>query len=479
MTVRELRSTKRRVLFRAFRPCRPPHHSPSAPFQEPPVPPALDDPLFPAHLWQPLPRPAGGVAPTPILRRDDARHDADGADGPQLLRREGERALVRFRHTAKAANAVALQVNGWWRPAPSDACELRPLGDGRWEGVVDVPADWRASYGVVEHHGTGEPPWRSAGMRAPGAPVVPDPSNPRGHRAGRGGALRSLVTLPDDGPFTPGATGVDGPGPEVRTLAAPAHGPRTRWWASRPGDPGCEELAAETPLPLLILTDGAQHVEHLHTPALLARGVAAGVLPPLAAVFLDSGPRRGEVLGVPGGHARWIAEQLVPGLRAQGLGTGPGRVRITAEASHTIVAGSSFGGLTALFAAARAPQLIGAVIAQSVSLWRYPDGALVEPLRRAAARSAAPLRLRLHVGRFEGDMPARSRALHDALVAGTGPGAANGSAADAELRTGADAVGGAGDVGAAPEVSLALHSGGHDWAWWQPTMLHELAALLR
>ena len=248
MTVRELRSTKRRVLFRAFRPCRPPHHSPSAPFQEPPVPPVLDDPLFPAHLWQPLPRPVGGVAPTPILRRDDARHDADGADGPQLLRREGERALVRFRHTAKAANAVALQVNGWWRPAPSDACELRPLGDGRWEGVVDVPADWRASYGVVEHHGTGEPPWRSAGMRAPGAPVVPDPSNPRGHRAGRGGALRSLVTLPDDGPFTPGATGVDGPGPEVRTLAAPAHGPRTRWWASRPGDPGCEELAAETPL---------------------------------------------------------------------------------------------------------------------------------------------------------------------------------------------------------------------------------------
>src|SRR5699024_12548072 len=159
----------------------------------------------------------------------------------------------------------------------------------------------------------------------------------------------------------------------------------------------CEELAAETPLPLLILTDGARHGEHLHAPALLARGVAAGVRPPLAAVCLDSGPRRGEVLGVPGGHARWIAEQLVPGLRAQGLGTGPGRVRITAEASHTIVAGSSFGGLTALFAAARAPQLIGAAVAPSVSPRRYPDGALVEPLRRAAARSAAPLRLRLPV----------------------------------------------------------------------------------
>lgn len=365
---------------------------------------------------------------------------------------------MRIRHTAEAASAVALQASGWWHPSPADACELRPQGNGRWEGVFEVPADWRASYGFAVHRGPGEPPWRSAGMKAPGVEVVPDPGNPRRHRAGRGGAARSVIALPDDAPFAPSAAETEGPGPRVLPLASPSDGPRTRWWASRPGDAGCEGLDPEAPLPLLILTDGAQHVEHLDTPTLLARGVAAGVLPPLAAVFVDSGPQRGEVLGVPGGHARWIAEQLVPSLRAYGLGTGRGRARVlvTADPARTIVTGSSFGGLTALFAVARAPQLIGAVIAQSVSLWRYPAGALTAPLLRAAARSTSgPLRLRLQVGRYEGDMPARSRALHEGLVTG------------------------AAQHGTALDVTLDAHSGGHDWAWWQPTMLHEVAALLR
>lgn len=29
------------------------------------------------------------------------------------------------------------------------------------------------------------------------------------------------------------------------------------------------------------------------------------------------------------------------------------------------------------------------------------------------------------------------------------------------------------------DATLAVHSGGHDWAWWQPAMLWELSALLR
>ena len=52
-------------------------------------------------------------------------------------------------------------------------------------------------------------------------------------------------------------------------------------------------------------------------------------------------------------------------------------------------------------------------------------------------------------------MLSRSRALHEALVTG------------------------AAQHGTALDISLSTHSGGHDWAWWQPTMLHEVAALLR
>ena len=168
----------------------------------------------------------------------------------------------------------------------------------------------------------------------------------------------------------------------MHTLATGADEPTTRWWAARPGDPGCEDLDLAEPLPLLIVTDGLQHVDQLGTPARLRRGIAAGLLLLLAAVFVESGPDRAEVLGVPGGHARWIAEQLVPRLRQEGLADGIGPVTLTEEAERTVVTGSSFGGLTALFAVARAPQLIGTAIAQSVSLWALRGG--------GAGRAAAP-----------------------------------------------------------------------------------------
>lgn len=43
----------------------------------------------------------------------------------------------------------------------------------------------------------------------------------------------------------------------------------------------------------------------------------------------------------------------------------------------------------------------------------------------------------------------------------------------ADARALADALDGSG-----AEVTLDLHSGGHDWAWWQPALLHDLAAEL-
>ena len=413
------------------------------------MPSPADDPLFPDAHWQPLPRAGGVEEPVPIVRRaEQSRKPPE--PGPQILSREGDHALVRFRHRVPAASAVALQANGWWRPEPVEACDLRPTGDGWWEGTFEVPADWRVSYGFAVHHDENAPPWWDTGLKTPGAEVVHDPANPRQHVGTRGGAPRSLFSVPEDAPFTldASAQGTAAEAPLQELPRRPGE-PRTLWWAPRPGDPGCEDLEAGADLPLLIVTDGLQHTG-LHTPELLARGVAAGALPPLVAVFVDSTAQRGEALGVPGGQARWIAEELVPRLRAEGLGTGPGRVQVTGEAARTVVTGASFGGLTALFAVARAPQRIGAAIAQSVSLWRYREGALVEPLRRAAR--AHPLRLRLHAGRFEGSMPAMAQELCEALTSEEIEGL---------------------------EISLAVHSGGHDWAWWQPAMLHELATLLR
>jgi enterochelin esterase family protein len=192
----------------------------------------------------------------------------------------------------------------------------------------------------------------------------------------------------------------------------------------------------DSPL-LLVVTDGETHVERLGTPAVLARLVEDGLLPPLRAVFVDAQPERSHQLGLPGGQARWIAEDLVPGLQERGLAS--------ADPRRVVVTGSSFGGLTALFALARAPHAIGTVSAQSVSLWRFPRGALVEPL--AAALRAAPRtpRIRLHGGRYEGTMAPRAAELVEAVAARTGV-----------------------------RIPLRLHSGGHDWAWWHPALLEDL-----
>lgn len=188
------------------------------------------------------------------------------------------------------------------------------------------------------------------------------------------------------------------------------------------------------------------------TPGLLATATREGRLPPVIAVFIDAWPNRAEQLGVPGGQAAWIVEKLLPTLHRQGL-TDPttGEYwRIDPDPRRTILTGASFGGLTALFAFAEAPELCSSVSAQSVSLWRYQTGAFTEFLAAAASRVGVHnARVRLHAGRYEGDMASDAatltRALHDV---------ANWT------------------------VPLVIHEGGHDWAWWQQAMLDDVTGFL-
>ncbi|MFC0674751.1 alpha/beta hydrolase [Brachybacterium hainanense] len=424
--------------------------------------PAASPPLFPAALWEPLPRPADRGAPLRIPRAAAAPEvlpaGARLREGPQVLGPASAEGmlLVRFRHRAPEARAVALQASGWWRVDPVDACDLQAAGSSWWEGTFVVPAQWRATYAFLEHLGPGDPPWWKEGLRLPAARWGTGPGEAAGaavrlsHGAVRGGR-RPVVSLPDDGPFGPVTGRVS---PTLHTLERGAEEPAVHLWISEssglgsleavaraaaggPGGPGSAARAVAE-LPLLIVLDGFDHADRLGTPARLERAVRERALPPLVAVFVDSGPRRAEVLGVPGGHARWIAEVLLPRLRERGLG---------ADASRTVITGSSFGGLTSLFALALAPGRIGAAIAQSVSLWRYPEGALLAPLREATAGRGS--RLRLQAGTFEGTMAQDAERLVAALRAG-----------------GADA-------------SLEVVPGGHDWAWWQPLALRELARLLR
>lgn len=384
------------------------------------------DPLFPATAWTPLPRPPGTPQPVAVDRV------GPGEAAPP------DRTLVRFTHHAPHARAVALQANGWWNPDPPRACDLDPVGDGWFTGTFAVPHDWCCSYGFLEHDGPGDPPWWTRGLKSPGVEVVPDRTSPRRHSAGRGGT-RSLLDLMEDAPEPVGPQPAMHVGTSLNKNGGDGEDePGWQWCIlGRPAE------TAQTPLPLLVLTDAEAH-HRLGTPGRLHAEVAAGRLPPLAVVLVDAGPQRSEQLGVPGAQARWIATTLVPALQD---GTGDLPRPIDTDPCRTVVTGSSFGSLTALFALARAPRRIGTVIAQSTSLWRFPAGALLAPLTRAFAENPR-IRLRLQAGHYEGDMPARSAALVDGLT-----------------EHGVDAA-------------LQVHSGGHDWAWWQPRMIDELALLL-
>lgn len=291
-----------------------------------------------------------------------------------------------------------------------------------------MPEDWQVSYRFVEHRGDDDPQWWERGLRDPGGVAVPDATHPLCHAAGRG-QLASVLRLPAaDRAWLAGAET-----PEVRPCR-PAGSPWQCWsWTSAEGGDD---------LPLLVVTDGRAYVEELGTHRVLQAAVDGGVLPPLAALFVDSGPDRADDLGVPGGQARWIGQELVPSLRREGLHGG----RITTDPGRTVVCGSSFGGLTALFAVARTPDVVAAAVVQSPSFWRYPEGALVPPL--LAADRGHPLRLRLQAGTEEGLVPA-AEAVTAALVEG-----------------GVDA-------------SLEPRSGGHDWAWWLPGIVDGAADLLR
>lgn len=340
-------------------------------------------------------------------------HVEDRADGA---------AIVRFWHRAPAARAVALAASGWRWPDPPDACDLQPAGGGWWTAAFRVPDDWQSGYEIVEHRGELPPPWHRHGLHG-GPRAAREPDDAR--RVGARGVVRLVEGRAWLDSHAPGADG------GVETLTPRAEGePRVRIRRAADGS---------RPVPLVVFFDGEAHVDRLATPAVLDAARREGAVPGVALAFVDAGPRRAESLGVPGEQAEWVARALVPRLHDEGV-LGP------VSRERTVVVGSSFGGLSALFALMQARGAIAAAIAQSVSFWRYDARRLGETVAKAYPEGA---RLRLHAGRYEGDGPERGAALAARLAE------------------------------AGHDAGMRVVTGGHDWTWWVPEAIEELGRLLR
>jgi enterochelin esterase family protein len=155
--------------------------------------------------------------------------------------------------------------------------------------------------------------------------------------------------------------------------------------------------AEAAPCGLLVLFDGLVYINDIPTPTILDNLLADGAIPPLIMVSVCSldGETRERELACHPPFVQFPTDELLPWMRQ--------RYPITTRPDHTIIGGSSYGGMAALFAGLGRPDVFGNVLAQSGAAWWRPDG---DPeaewlARQFAASERLPLRFALDVGLFE------------------------------------------------------------------------------
>ncbi|MET0417759.1 MAG: alpha/beta hydrolase-fold protein [Actinoplanes sp.] len=304
-------------------------------------------------------------------------------------------------------------VRAWWG---IDVPLTRQPGTDLWAGSEVFPTDLRTTY-CLTHNGAEVAPPDASGV----GPSHVDARNP----------LR--LHFPAD-PADP--TDEEG---WLSVLALP-DAPGEPWLAPRPGVPagtvtetvlnsralgGDRRIAVYRPaglptegLPVLVVFDGFLARRVLNIPTVLDNLIAADRIPPMTALFVSNfAATRDDDLRPADGVLGFAAGELMPWARER-LGAG-------LDGRANIVAGASRGGLAATWLGLRAPDVFGAVIAQSGSFW-WPTPAEGEPgwlIREVPRRPVSDVRFYLDVGQREtvpgpGGAPSQltvCRAMRDAL----------------------------------------------------------------
>ena len=175
--------------------------------------------------------------------------------------------------------------------------------------------------------------------------------------------------------------------------------------------------ASSRMLPLVLLFDGESYITDVAAPDMLDNMIGGAVIPPVVVAFVDTQGTRDADLQPNENYQRFIAEDLVPWLRKH--------YRIAKDPRLNVVAGSSFGGLAAVYTAFVHPEIFGNVLSQSGSFWWSPTylqdvapspnaGWMVKKFAESAPKS---LRFYMSVGLWEGaGMLSGNRILHSVLT---------------------------------------------------------------
>lgn len=318
-----------------------------------------------AQLWQ-------QVTSTPLLEADPTQ--------------EGKY-LVTFLWRG-AAQRVLLFVNRLTDEKNlADSYMRRLPGTDTWYLTYRMDGDWRASYCFLPAPAAAQAPWLQGSqvrLRQALDGGLPDPHNPV-TCTNRRGFVQSVVSLPlapawplgewpvfsDDaagaGRFDGGGLGAGRGDADAGSLdagrldvVADLDSLGRQIWVYTPAS-----ISRPQSYPVLLVLDGEVWLKRHHLHLALAQLMDAGLIAPAYIVFIDSGgtEQRWQELGdSESDFGRYLSGPLLNWLKTH--------YAISPNPADRVVIGQSLGALTVLRTLVGYPQLIGAGISQSASLWQ-------------------------------------------------------------------------------------------------------------
>ena len=271
-----------------------------------------------------------------------------------------------------------------------------------WHWQTQLPASWRGSYCLMPDKQaesfSGEPDmyalrnwWRAKFPAAQSDPL----NHLRGWSGGRGMGV-SPLHMPQAPDQQAWQAVDDGSAPTLPLRhyqwESQRLGNRRSVWVYTSGEAQPESR------PLAILLDGQFWAHSMPIAWPLQQLTDAGALPPAVYLMIDIIDREHRGRELTCNPEFWLAiqQELLPRLQQWA----PYRQ----DAGSTLVAGQSFGGLSAVYAALHWPQHFGCAISQSGSFWwpsrDTPHGWLIQQLEKGLSADAS-LRFYLEAGRRE------------------------------------------------------------------------------
>lgn len=354
-----------------------------------------------------------------------------------------------------AAHSVLLFVNRLTDEKNlADSYMRRLPGTDTWYLTYRMDGDWRASYCFLSAPAAAQAPWLQGSqvrLRQALDGGLPDPHNPV-TCTNRRGFVQSVVSLPLAPAWPLGQWPVfsDAAAGAGRLNAGRGDADAGRLDVVADLDTLGRQIWVYTPAPIsrtqswpvLLVLDGEVWLKRHHLHLALAQLMDAGLIAPAYIVFIDSGgtEQRWQELGdSESDFGGYLSGQLLNWLKTH--------YAISPKPADRVVIGQSLGALTVLRTLVAYPQLIGAGISQSASLWQ---DVLFNELNALDATQTplAGARAWIEVGSQEWILaPLQPKAVHQLRKAGM-------------------------------QVKDMVYNGGHDYACWRINLASALMQLL-